>query len=234
MRNKALKKWMDSKDSEQKENRYSLNGLSKTLAKEFDFVKALNSSARQAGAERAWSSIKRFYDKKARYPKFQHDNRSVEFKISGWKLSDDYKRLTIKSCDAGTLKMKGTRDLQSFSTDKIKRVRLLRRADGYYVQFCINAERKIKHAFTGKAVGIDVGLNSFLTDSNGEPIDNPRFLRKSEKRLKRFQRRFSKKKDGSENKKEARGKLARLHLKVSRQRKDFAIKTARQVITNSD
>jgi len=234
MRNKALRKWMDSKDSEQKVSCYSLNGISKILAKEFDFVKPLNSTARQAAIERAWNAIKRFYDKKSRYPKFQHDNRSVEFKKSGWKLSDDYKKLTITSCNVGTLKMKGTRNLQSFSTDKIKRVRLLRRADGYYVQFCINTKRKIKHIFTGKAVGIDVGLNSFLTDSDGEPVDNPRFLRKSEKRLKRFQRRFSKKEEGSENKKKARGKLSRLHLKVSRQRKDFAINTARQVITNSD
>ncbi|KKM14851.1 hypothetical protein LCGC14_1701900, partial [marine sediment metagenome] len=137
MRNKALRKWMDSKDSEQKVSCYSLNGISKILAKEFDFVKPLNSTARQAAIERAWNAIKRFYDKKSRYPKFQHDNRSVEFKKSGWKLSDDYKKLTITSCNVGTLKMKGTRNLQSFSTDKIKRVRLLRRADGYYVQFCI-------------------------------------------------------------------------------------------------
>ena len=192
MRNKALRKWMDSKGSEEKINCYSLNGLSKTLAKEFDFVKPLNSTARQAATERAWNAIKRFYDKKARYPKFQKDNRSVEFKKSGWKLSDDYRRITIASYAVGALKMKGTRDLQSFDTDKIKRVRLVRRADGYYVQFCIKAERKMKHTPTGNAIGIDLGLFQFLADSDGETVDNPRFLRRSERSLNHFQRRFSK------------------------------------------
>ena len=92
----------------------------------------------------------------------------------------------------------------------------------------------MEHIFTGRAVGIDVGLKHFLTDSDGETVENPRFLRRSERRLKQFQRTFSKKKKGSSNKKKAHDRLSLLHLKVSRQRKDFAIKTARQVITNSD
>ena len=53
-------------------------------------------------------------------------------------------------------------------------MRLVRRADGYYVQFAVQAERKIAHEPPGKQVGIDVGLKAFYTDSEGQPIDNPR------------------------------------------------------------
>jgi putative transposase len=85
-----------------------------------------------------------------------------------------------------------------------------------------------------KNVGIDVGLNHFLTDSTGATIPNPRHLRKSEKALKRAQRRVSSKKKGSSNRSKAINRLLRKHLKVSRQRKDFAIKTALCVVKSSD
>lgn len=234
IRNKALRQWMDAPKNNTKEDNHSLCRLSKTLPKEFEFCKHLNSTARQASIERAWNAISRFYQGLARKPKFQKHNRSVEFKQSGWKLSPDYKYITFKSCDIGSLKLKGTRNLQDFSEFKIYRVRLLKRADGYYVQFCISADRNLVHPPTGKTIGIDVGLKHFLTDSEGNKVDNPRFLRKSEQSLKRLQRRYSKCKKKSKNRNKARLRLAKKHLKVSRQRKDFAVKTARQVITNSD
>ena len=130
--------------------------------------------------------------------------------------------------------MIGSRDLHFYGSDEIKRIRVVRRADGYYAQLCINVERKEESVHTGKVIGIDVGLNHFYTDSDGETVSNPRYLRKGEKALKRLQKRISRKKKGSSNRKKALNKLGRKHLKVSRQRKDFAIKTALCVIKYSD
>lgn len=234
IRNKALRQWIDSVNSPVKENATTLYHLSKTLAQQFDFVKELNSSARQAATERAWTAISRFLKKKSKFPKFQKNNRSVEFKTSGWKLSDNYKKISFKSCNIGTLKMKGTKDLQPYNENDIQRVRIVKKANNYYVQFIINVERKLKHDFKGKSIGIDMGLTHFYTDSNGNKVENPRFLRKSEKQLKRLQRRHSKCKKKSKNKEKMRIKLANKYMKVNRQRKDFAIKTARQVIINND
>jgi putative transposase len=87
-------------------------------------------------------------------------------------------------------------------------------------------ERTEQFIPTGKAIGIDVGLNHFYTDSDGNTIPNPRYLRQSEKALKRLQKRISRKKKDSSNRKKPIDKLGRKHLYVSRQRKDFAIKTA--------
>ena len=92
---------------------------------------------------------------------------------------------------AGKFKLIGSRDLHFYAPGEIKRIRIVRRADGYYAQFCINVERKEELISTGKTIGIDVGLNHFYTDSDGETVSNPRYLRKSEKALKRLQKRVS-------------------------------------------
>ena len=113
--------------------------------------------------------------------------------------------------------MWGTRDLNFYQINQIKRIRVVRRADGYYAQFCVEKEREIKHEYTGSVVGIDLGLEYFYTDSNGKFVTNPRKLRKSEKRLKRLQRKVSRKKKGGLNRKKAINKMARQHLKISRQ-----------------
>jgi len=77
-------------------------------------------------------------------------------------------------------------------------------------------------------------LNHFYTDSDGNTVENPRHLRKAEKRLKRVQRRASKKVKGSKNRRKAVNRLGRAHLKVQRQRKDFAVKAARCVVRSND
>lgn len=238
IRNKALRFWMDN----EKVNKYDLNKYSAVLAKEFPFCDELNSMARQSSSERAWSAIARFYDNckknvpgRKGFPQFQKNNRSVEYKTTGWRLEANRKSITFTDKKGiGKLKLKGTRDLHFYQIDQIKRVRLIKRADGYYAQFCISVERSQIIEPSGKTIGLDVGLNSFYTDSNGEAVENPRFLRRGEKVLKRSQRRVSRKVKGSKNRGKARQVLGKRHLKISRQRKDHAVKLARCVAQSND
>lgn len=238
VRNKCLCYWMDNRGV----GRYDLNKLCAVIAKEFPFANKLNAMARQASAERTWQSISRFFNNckknitgKKGYPKFKKNCRSVEYKTSGWKLSDDRKKITFTDgFKIGTLKLKGTRNLNYYAKDKIKRVRIVKRADGYYVQFCIDAERNIVHSFNGSMIGVDMNLENFYTDSNRNVVANPRFLRKSEKSVKKAQRSVSNKVKGSSNRKKAINKLGRKHLKIQRQRKDFAVKTARALVQSND
>lgn len=173
--------------------------------------------------------------KRLRKPKFQKDNRSVEYKATGWKLSADRRRITFTDgIGIGEVKLMGPQDLCAYDTALIKRVRIVRKADMFFVQFCIDADRSEPTELTGKMLGLDMGLSSFYTDSDGQKGDCPKFLRKAEKQLKREQRRLSRKKKGSKNRRKARVKVSRRHLKVSRQRKDFAIKAARCVVKSAD
>ena len=240
IRNKALRLWMDTRGV----NGYDLNVACAQLAKDFPFASKLNSQARQAAAERAWAAISRFYDNckthkpgKKGYPRFQHDNRSVEYKRTGWKVEPDGKHITFTDgCNIGRLRLVGSKNqhIEAFPAKQIKRVRLIKRADGYYCQFAVDAERHIDHLPTGKQVGIDMGLKEFLTDSEGHTVANPRHLRKAEKRLKKLHRRLSRKQKQSQNRKKARKALAKAYLKVQRQREDFARKTASTLISSHD
>ncbi len=248
IRNKALRLWMDA-SREDKIDKYALNKYCRILAKEYKFADELNSTARQASSERAWSAISRFYDNckkgikgKKGYPKFQKNNRSVEYKQSGWKLSEDKKKITFTDKKGiGTVKLKGTRDLNFYPIDQIKRVRLVRRADGYYVQFCISVDIRDYAKLlepTKHCTGIDVGLKVFFADSDGKTVEIPQYYRKAEKRLNRLNRRKSKKftkgKKKSNNYQKARKRYALKHLRVSRQRKGFVEREALRVIQSND
>ena len=238
VQNKCLRYWMDN----QGVGKYDLSKLCAVLAKEFPFAGELNSQARQAGAERTWSAISRFYANcklkvtgKKGYPKFKKNARSVEYKVSGWKLSQERKHITFTDKKGiGRLKLKGGYDLHFYNIDRIKRVRIVRRADGYYVQFCVSVERTEKIKPTGQAIGLDMGLKEFYTDSNGQTVANPKFYRLGEERIKFHQRRVFRKKKGSANRSKAINRLALVHLKISRQRKDHAVKLARCVIQSND
>lgn len=240
IRNSCIRYWMDTPGV----GRYDLSAYCVVLAKEFPWASKLNSMARQASAERAWSAIARFFDncKKAKpgkkgFPRFKkHETHgSVEYKTCGWKLSEDRRNITFTDgFKAGIFKLWGNRDLHFYQLSQVKRVRVVRRADGYYVQFCIDAERNEKREPTGKTIGLDVGLTHFYTDSDGNTVENPRHLRKSERSLKKLNRRLSRTQKGSKNRAKARNRLSRKHLKVSRRRKDFAVKLARCVVQSND
>jgi putative transposase len=238
IRNKCVRLWQDTWGT----TRADLSAYCRILAQEYPFVRKLNSRARQAAAERAGAAITRFYQNckhkkpgKKGYPRFQKDCRSVEYKTTGWTLDELRRHLTLTDgTGMGTFKLRGTRDLVGYAREAIKRVRLVRRADGYYAQFVVDADRHMTVEPTGKAVGIDLGLTHFYTDSNDDEKENPRYLRRSEKALKRLGRRVSRKMKGSKNRAKARTKLARKHLQVQRQRRDFAAKTARALVMSND
>ena len=195
IRNTAVRLWMDGRGVSAND----LQLLCSRLAQEYPFAARLNSQARQAAASRAWAAIERFYTNcreqrpgKKGYPRYQRDCRSVEYKQTGWQLDAAGKRLTLTDgCGIGRVRLIGARDLATFPCEQIKRVRLLRRADGYYAQFVLQVDRQITHVPSGSVVGIDVGIAAYLTDSDGMAVANPRFIHQAEARLKRYQRRLS-------------------------------------------
>ncbi len=165
-----------------------------------------------------FENCKRQIPGKKGYPKFKKRSRSVEYKQSGWKLLDPKHIEFIDKKGIGKLKLIGTWDLAFYPVKKIKRVRLVRRADGYYCQFCISVDVEAETLPTKHNVGLDVGLKEFYTDSDGNTEPNPRFYRNSENRIKFYQRRYARKNKGSANRLKAIKRLGRVHLKISRQR----------------
>ena len=245
VRNKVLRYWMDNRGVGKTE----LFRYNTALRKELKFVDDLNSHACQTAVERTLRAITRFYDNcqnkvkgKKGYPRFKKHSRSVEYKVSGWKLSKDKRHITFTDKKGiGTLKLIGSRDINYYQPDQIKRVRILNRADGYYVQFCLKLDPRdtVKPLTPSqKATGIDVGLKFFLVDSEGNQVDCPKYYRKAEKQLNRLNRKKSKKyrkgKKQSRNYHKARKRYARKHLRVSRQREEFVKSVALRLVKSND
>ncbi|HEV8193737.1 MAG TPA: transposase [Ktedonobacterales bacterium] len=115
-----------------------------------------------------------------------------------------------------------------------KTVTISREADGWYV--CIScADVPVEPlAPTGQETGIDLGIESFATLSDGTMIPNPRCYRRAERRLKTAQRRVSRRKKGSNRRRKAVNLLAKAHQRVRRQRQDFQQKTALALVRQFD
>ena len=141
-----LRYWIDNRGIGKKE----LYKYNTQLRAEYEFVRDLSSHACQASVENVERAINRFFANcKAKkpgnkgYPRFKKHSRSVEYKQQSWKLHPTKRRITFTDKKGiGELKLLGKWDIHTYSVELIKRVRIVRRADGYYVQFCVKADNK--------------------------------------------------------------------------------------------
>lgn len=168
---------------------------------------------------------------KVGFPRFKGKNRydSFTLKQTGWKLDLNNKALTIKNI--GKFKILFHRPIEgTIKTLTIQRTN----TNKWFVSFsCDNVSPKLLPK-TGQKIAIDVGCQSFLTTSEGEKIENPRFLKKSEAILTMRQQRLSKRKKGSNRKEKARLLVAKIQEKISNQRKDFHFKVANKLLKEAD
>lgn len=139
VRNKVLRYWMDNrgvKPSALKCGKKELYQYNTQLRAEFKFVNDLNSHASHASVENVERAINRFFDNckknkpgKKGYPRFKKHSRSVEYKVSGWKLHPTKRRITFTDKKGiGELKLLGKWDIHQYPVELIKRVRIVRRA----------------------------------------------------------------------------------------------------------
>jgi len=173
-------------------------------------------------SERLSKSFNNFFrrvkDKSCRkkgFPRFKSSVRSITYPQKGFKFVNERK---LRVCKIGDIPIV----LHRIPKGKIKTMTIKRnKANQWFACFsCEIEDIKTIHP-SKKSVGIDVGLESFATLSDGAKVENPRYLIQSERRLSRLQRRMSKRKKGSENRFKARIKVARQYNKITNQRTDF-------------
>jgi len=190
-------------------------------------------------ADRLSKALKRFLACKelamnVGFPRFKSANRwhSIHLRQYGssrdvW-LDEDGKHLHVPAKLGKSLKIKLHRPLEGTP----KTAHLVLRADNHwYALLVCQTEPQTEHFLSTCAhpdIGIDVGLKSFLTDSDGHTVENPRYYRTSQKTLRRKQRALCRRKKGSHRRRKAAKNVAKTHLKIARERRDFHFKTAKQ------
>jgi putative transposase len=164
------------------------------------------------------------------YPRFQGANRynSFTYKQFGNGATLDNGFLVLSKI--GRIALRWSRPIEGTP----KTVTISREADGWYVCFSCADVPMQPLPPTSQQTGIDLGLEAFATLSNGERIFHPGWYRKAERTLKTAQRRVSRRKKGSQRRRKAVTLLARAHLKVKRQRRDFHHKEALKLVRAND
>lgn len=202
------------------------------LRKSSNEFRSVGSQVLQDVIERLDKAYKAFFrrlngkDGKAGFPRFKPVNRydSFTLKQSGWKLKGRY--LNIKH--VGVFKLFLSRPIEGV----IKTVTVRRRPSGkWFVAFSCDDVPAKEYPETSHEIGIDVGIKSFLVDSDGNSVENPKYFRESEKLLRRRQRTLCRRQKGSQRRKKARLLVAKAHEKASNQRKDFLHKIANSYIS---
>jgi len=160
------------------------------------------------------------------FPRFKSTRRmrSFNFKQVG---VNPLKKGSVKLPKIGWVKMHQSRDIpEGF---ELKQVRVVKRSSGWYAMLVLRLDVSISNVFpSGEPVGIDLGLEKFLSTSTGKLIARPKFLVSLQGKLKTLQRKMRNKKKGSSNWKKACKKVSRLHEKISNTRKDYHYKVANQ------
>lgn len=195
------------------------------------WLSEVNSLSLQAALLNLDMAFTRFFKEKKGFPKFKskHDNRQSFQVPQNTTVDYDAKRVYLPKFKEG---IKCRFDRQFSGT--IKTSTVSRTPTGkYFISILVETEDTLPTKAPideNKAVGVDLGIKTFATLSDGTEIQNPKYLKKALKRLKRLQRSVSRKKKDSNNRKKAAKLLARQYEKVTNKRKDFLHKTSKYLI----
>lgn len=209
------------------------------LKKEYEWLKNTSSIALQQSLKDATQGVANFFKnpKKVRPPKFKKRSNQQSFRIVGersFKVSRLNNRFGgVKLPKMGVVKFRQERDFPSPPTS----VTVVKNPAGqYFVSFVVEVQ-PVALPKVEKTIAIDLGLTTYATTINSEGVmgrvENPRFYRKAQTKLTKLQREYSRKTKGSNNKEKQRVRVAKQHVKVANQRKDFIRKLVLKLVSEN-
>ena len=193
---------------------------------DFAFLKEVDSIALQQALRDLDRGFVNFFQKRALHPTFkgkhnQHQSYRTVNQNNNIRIAGKY----LKLPKLGYVKIR-----QSTKVDKINSVTVERTpSDKYFVVLNVDFEPNFMPN-NGGSIGIDVGIEDFYTDSNGNVVRNPKYLEKSMRKLVREQRKLSRMQKGSNNRNKQRIKVALVHEKITNQRNDFLQKQSTMLV----
>lgn len=190
------------------------------------FLKVVDSIALQQSLRDLDRGFVNFFQKRAAHPVFKskhkhHQSYRTVNQRNNIRIVGKY----IKLPKLGYVKIR-----QSMEVGKINYVTVERTPTGKYFAVLNMEFEPQPRPNSGGCIGIDVGIKAFYSDSNGNVVENPKYLERSMRKLIREQRRLSKKQKGSKNRKKQRIKVALVHEKITNQRNDFLQKQSTLLI----
>lgn len=204
------------------------------VKKENEWLREINSQSLVSALGNLDKAYSNFFAHRASFPQFKKKSSKQSFQVpqNGW-FDTKNNRLHIPKFKGGIY----CKIHRKMPTGRQGTITISRNPSGrYFASVLVEFEEPLKEKSKPTketTIGIDFGLKTFLTTSNGEKIHSPEFLKNNLAKLQKLSRRCSKKQKGSKNKKKARIKLARLHEKISNQRLDFLHKLSSKLVSEN-
>lgn len=211
------------------ERKQRLNNTPAQYKEEFPWLREVDSLALANAQMNLQTAYNNFFKRSGvGFPKFKskknnHFSYTTNNQHGSIYISDRY----IKLPKIGLVRIKKHRDFDGL----IKSATISKNPSGkHFVSVLVDQENKSKLTQNDRAVGIDLGIKEFAITSDGEMIENPKYFRRSQKRLRKLQKDLSRCKKGSKNREKCRIKVAKQHEEISNQRKDFLHKLSARLI----
>ena len=224
-----IKSYEENKDLDIKIIKYPTPAQYK---KEFEWLKEVDSLAlanAQMNLDKAYKNF--FRDKSVGFPKFKskkNNHKSYTTNNQNGTVFIENNRVKIPKLKS-MIKIKQHREFVGL----IKSCTISQNPSGkYYISILVDTEN-IQLPKLDTKIGVDLGIKEFAITSDGEMFSNPKWLNKSEKRLRKLQKDLSRKQKGSNNRRKDRLKVAKLHEKISNQRKDYLHKISHYIISEN-
>ena len=191
------------------------------------WLKDINSQSLQCALQNLEGAYKRFYNKLGGYPRFHKKQGRQSFTVPQHFVIADNQLRIPKLKDS--IKVKMHRPLPGTA----KMLTIIREPSNKYYVSAVCEFGPAQFPPVEAQAGVDLNLRDYAVLSTGEKIEHPGWLKNSEQQLKRLQRRVSRKQKGSRNRDKLRIRVARLHEKISNQRKDFQHKLSYRLINEN-
>lgn len=204
----------------------------KQLKSELEWLKEVDSTALQSSLKDLDMAYQKFFREHSGYPKFKSK------KTHRFSYQSKYVNGNIQYCDKhiklpklGMVKTKNKR----MPEGRILNATVSQEPSGkYYVSLCCTDVEVKPWKETNNRIGLDLGIKEFCIDSNGNKVENPKYLKKSLERLAKLQKELSRKTKESCNRNKARIKVARFQEYIANQRKDFLQKLSTNMVKKND
>lgn len=224
--NWALEEWNRQYEAGEKPNINKINAkFNKIKREKFPFVLNISKLSCQNSILNLGMAFTRFFKGTSDKPKFKKKGFSDKFQLDNHSAKIDKNKIFIPKL--GWVKMCESLRLEG----KIMNVSISRQANRWYASIGVEMdESQFNKTNFVEVVGIDLGIKTLATLSNGDVYHGPKSYRKSMKKLKKLQRRASKKQKDSKNRRKANDKVAKLHARISNIRKDFIHKMTTKIV----
>ena len=212
-----------------KETKQKLNNTPAQYKKEFHWLKEVDSLALANAQINLQSAYNNFFSRpEVGFPKFKSKkSHYYSYKTNNQNGSVTISNRYIKLPKIGLVRVKKHRNFEGV----IKSATISQAPSGkYYVSVLVDCKEQEKLPKSENEIGIDLGIKEFAITSDGEMIENPKYLRKSEKKLRKLQKDLSRCQKESKNREKCRIKVAKQHEKIANQRKDFLHKLSKRII----